>query len=683
MNIATLCVQAVALVGGTVHSMEPGAEPRIATVLVEGGRIVALAPDLELAPGTRRIDCEGKHLVPGLVDALVNFDPEHDALYLSRGVTFLGDIGSDLELALTLREPEWRDRTPGPAYASPGAVLGGDPPTSPGALIVRHAQDAAELVDMLASRGADYLCVQPGLTPENWRALAADAKNRGLSVMGPLPDAVPLEEALDAAQLGVHFLDGLLPVLPDGKRVAWSIVLPRALDPVVELLGARRTFVVPALASTAVRLETPEGKLDALESMASHYTVWWGNEWGARQRAFTEQVLADGNRVLEKQMALVARLSGAGARVVPGSGAPHPWLVPGEALHEELALWVKAGLAPYDVLAQATREGAAFLGQGDERGTLTVGKVADVLVVDGDPRESLASLREPGSVVVRGRVLSRETLDDLIAAVTADQEAKRAAERAPLEIAPPVLPEGVAPLLAGEVETRALGQRVSGERWAVGREADGSLLLVGRMLRPAQGELTASELQIQQRLLNGRLTAFSVRLLADEQEVNVIGSLVGERMQLRREHNGVHLATENTDQVLHALSLGSLGGSVTTAIALGQRERQGRLWVLALGSLFEPGVMEWELVDQPDGRLVRTHSGGMVVEFDEDGTPLGWAQEVGRGQLATLSREATNFGGPGLPSRHDPVAGEAYVAEVQKRRAEREQKGEEGTGGGG
>mgnify|MGYP003861497787 CR=1 FL=1 len=654
--------------GGTVHTLEPAAEPGIATVLIEDGRITAVGADLELAPGIRRIDCTGQHIVPGLVDALVNFDADHDALHIRCGVTFLGDIGSDLDTALALREPTWRERTPGPAFTTAGAVLGGDPPLSPGALIVRHRADAEQLVAFLAENGVDALCLQAGLPGELWITIQGLARERGLPTMGPLPADLTLEEALAARPGTVHFLDGLLPRLPDGERIGWPIVLPRAFDGAIAALVAADSALVPVIGANAARLESPKDKMAALDLLAPHYGVWWGGEWAGRQRSVDEAAIADGRRALEKQMALVARLVEAGVRVVPGSGAPHPWLVPGDALHDEMALWVAAGIAPYEVLARATREGAKVLGVGAERGTLSPGKVADVLVVAGDPREGLASLRAPLHVVLRGRVLSRDTLTELVEGVRSEQAERRAKESAPLDIAPPVLPKTAAPLLAGEVETRALGQRVSGERWAVGREEDGALLFVGRVLRPAQGDVAASEIQVQQRLVEGRLAAFSVRLLAEGQEVSIVGALVGERLQMRREHNGVHIATENTDQPIVALSLGSLGGTATTPLVLGQRARQGRLWTLVLGALFEPAALQWEIVDQPSGRLVRTHSGGMIIEFEKNGALSGWAQEVGRSQLATLPRDATAFGGPGLLPLHDPAAGAAYVEAVRAKR---------------
>ena len=95
----------VALVGGTVHTMVPGEEPQVATVLIEDGTIRAIGPDLELPPGAARFDLTGQHLVPGLIDTLVHFDANHDALYLAAGVTVVRDVGGSRVKTLAERMP--------------------------------------------------------------------------------------------------------------------------------------------------------------------------------------------------------------------------------------------------------------------------------------------------------------------------------------------------------------------------------------------------------------------------------------------------------------------------------------------------------------------------------------------------------------------------------------------------
>jgi imidazolonepropionase-like amidohydrolase len=94
-----------------------------------------------------------------------------------------------------------------------------------------------------------------------------------------------------------------------------------------------------------------------------------------------------------------------------------PLITPGSSLHRELALLHDAGLRPYEVLRAATAAPAAFLGKADEFGTIQVGQRADLLLLEQDPLASLATLREPLAVMVRGHWLAREQLDAMLAAL--------------------------------------------------------------------------------------------------------------------------------------------------------------------------------------------------------------------------------------------------------------------------
>jgi imidazolonepropionase-like amidohydrolase len=94
-----------------------------------------------------------------------------------------------------------------------------------------------------------------------------------------------------------------------------------------------------------------------------------------------------------------------------------PLIAPGSSLHRELELLHEAGLTPYEALRTATVVPAAFLGKAEEFGTIAVGRRADLLLVERNPLLDLASLRQPVGVMVRGRWLSRDRLQAMLAAL--------------------------------------------------------------------------------------------------------------------------------------------------------------------------------------------------------------------------------------------------------------------------
>jgi imidazolonepropionase-like amidohydrolase len=108
---------------------------------------------------------------------------------------------------------------------------------------------------------------------------------------------------------------------------------------------------------------------------------------------------------------LVRELYDAGVVLVPGTDSGGSFLISGLGLHEELRLFEKAGLSPYQVLRTATVNAAEVLGLGGRKGTVEIGKDADLILVRDNPLEALASVRTPIGLVVHGHWLGEEELE--------------------------------------------------------------------------------------------------------------------------------------------------------------------------------------------------------------------------------------------------------------------------------
>lgn len=117
---------------------------------------------------------------------------------------------------------------------------------------------------------------------------------------------------------------------------------------------------------------------------------------------------------------LAAALHRAGVPLLAGTDAYGFVLIPpGQSLHAELEILVDAGISPYHALRSATVEPARFLGREHEFGRVAPGLRADLLLLDGNPLEDIRAIRDPRAVIVRGRWLSRETLDGMTHALHA------------------------------------------------------------------------------------------------------------------------------------------------------------------------------------------------------------------------------------------------------------------------
>ncbi|MHC4893044.1 MAG: amidohydrolase family protein [Planctomycetota bacterium] len=645
-------LERVALVDALVHDFSSDAEPRRATVLIEGDTIVAIETDLTLEPGVLRVDAAGLHLTPGLIDGLASMDPDHDALYVAHGVTTVCDPGADVALIEAMRQPYIRDAVPGPQLLSAGATFDGDPPTSAVAVVVQDPVTVAPLVDTLVERiGVEYLSAQPGLGEAGLEALVEAGRTHGLGVWSQGVAGVSFEKAVEIGQAGFYGLNSLL---PDG--VQWGFVMPTAFRPRIELAATAGVAMMPML-GVHKRLTAGSAEDPRTELLSPDYEALWAAESSRRAQLLNDEAfVVDADRVGRKLARLTRDLHKAGVSLVPASSAPLGGAFPGASLIDELAEWVSAGFTRREALDAATRGAARVFGL-ERRGQVAVGMVADLVLLESDPRESLSGYHKPAAVVVRGRVLDRYALDDLLEAVRISQQQLREELARPLEIPPPAVPEGAALLMSGQVETKALGSRLSSEAWTAFRMPTGAIHFRGRLLAPSVGRVSGIQMEIEQIVVDGRLTAFALEAKVGEDVLLVEGIYDSSRFRMRRTMNGNPVDTRTLTQRPEAIHFTPLADSVTSAFVIGQRKRNGPMSVIAFGDFFEPIEQLWSIdVGVGRERLVRTAQGVMTLRYGAQGELVEWGRIAGQALTATRPVRYSDFGGGGLPVAFDPGA---------------------------
>jgi len=119
-------------------------------------------------------------------------------------------------------------------------------------------------------------------------------------------------------------------------------------------------------------------------------------------------------RVFSKKLEIVEPMNRAGVRFICRNRFIKSLLFPGFSLHDELSLLVQAGLTPLEALQTATYNAAEFLGQLDSLGTVEVGKIADLVLLDANPLEDINNTRKISAVVVGGKYYPRSSLDEML-----------------------------------------------------------------------------------------------------------------------------------------------------------------------------------------------------------------------------------------------------------------------------
>jgi imidazolonepropionase-like amidohydrolase len=327
-----------------------------------------------------------------LIDAHFHLDGDEGlpSLFLSHGVTSVRDPGAWMEAYDGARQ----SGRPLPRLFLAGPHLDNAPPAYPNdAFIVRDAEETRLAVNRFVGQGASVIKVYFRLPLGLIRVAVETAHARGVPVTAHLE----IVDAADAIRAGVDGIEhvtsfgtALLPpreaekyrqaMLADnnarreGRYKVWSeldLNAPR-VHPLLALIAQRGTFVSPTLAV----FEKQAGDKEATETHV---------------RAFSQML---------KFVGMVKR---AGGRVVVGSHSSVPHAERGWAYQRELELLVASGLSPTEALVAGTMQNARFFRIADRLGSIEAGKLADLILIDGDPLKDLAALRRIKRVMLNGK----------------------------------------------------------------------------------------------------------------------------------------------------------------------------------------------------------------------------------------------------------------------------------------
>ena len=396
-------------------------------VRVRDGEIVEVAEAASLDPGDAHVvDGQGGYLIPGLAEMHAHVPPMADeqrvrdvlTLFLANGVTtirgMLGEPGHlGLRDALALQQ-DWI----GPRLVTSGPSFNGNSVSSP--------EQADRRVREQARTGYDFLKIHPGLELDEFLALDQAADAVGIAYAGHVSTAVGLRQALAAGQATIDHLDAYLPALVPGDHplhgadpgffgIAVAGAADAALIPAVAReTAAAGTWNVPTEALMVhIAGETPVEDLLARPGMR-YIGESLANEWAGRVRSSREQVSAEQRRAfLDTRAALIVALQRAGAGLLLGSDAPQVMNVPGFSTHEELQIYVAAGLTPAQALATGTDNVARFLGE-QGQGRVTAGSAADLVLLEADPLQDIANTQRILGVMRAGRWYDRAELDRML-----------------------------------------------------------------------------------------------------------------------------------------------------------------------------------------------------------------------------------------------------------------------------
>ncbi len=429
-------LETVAFVNVNIVPMDQERVLPAQTVIVRNGRIETIgSSDSVHAPeGALVVDGTGKFLMPGLSEMHAHIpSPQHGEdtiertlfLYLSNGVTTIrGMLGHPRHLEL--REQAERGEILSPRIYTSGPSFNGNSAQTP--------EIATQMVEEQHAAGYDLLKLHPGLKRSVFDAIVAAAQPLDMPFAGHVSADVGLNRALAAGQASIDHLDSYIEALAgfgdgfaDQESGFFGLGLTDEIDlaKIPDLAAATREAGVwnAPTQSLLEHLLTDENPDEMARRSELRYmppatvSQWVESVRGVREQAGSAE---RAERYLDARRRLIKALHDEGAGLVLGSDAPQIFNVPGFSIHHELRSLVASGLTPYQALATGTRHPAVYFGT-DEWGTVAAGTYADLVLLDGNPLETVEHVERPAGVMVRGRWLSRgdieKRLEEIAAAV--------------------------------------------------------------------------------------------------------------------------------------------------------------------------------------------------------------------------------------------------------------------------
>lgn len=378
------------------------------SVVVTDGRIVDVAKKPKVPKDAKVVDATGKFVMPGLAEMHGHVPPTNAPnnqtedvlfLYVANGITTVrGMLGFPGQLAL--RERANTSQIIAPTLYLAGPSFNGNSVNSP--------QEAIDKVREQKKEGWDLLKVHPGLTREEYDAMAKTAAEEKIRFGGHVPAEVGLLHAIEMGQETFDHIDGYVEQLGGDK----GPVDPKALADIVKRSKEAGVWIVPTSALWEVLFNTiPLETLSAypeLKYAPGGAVAAWTKAYNDRLKQTPREVATN---IINNRVTILRALHQGGVKILMGTDAPQQFSIPGFSLHRELLRMRDAGMSNYEILKSGTVNVGQYFARSDNFGTIEKGKRADLVLLEASPLDDITNVSKIAGVMVRGRWLPRAEID--------------------------------------------------------------------------------------------------------------------------------------------------------------------------------------------------------------------------------------------------------------------------------
>lgn len=399
-----------------VFQPETGTLSDPVSVVTFGNKISAVEPlDSPATPGEVLVEGAGGTLLPGLHDMHAHVSLQSALLYIAAGVTTVRDMGNSNDVLLTLTRQIEAGQVAGPRIVRNGFIEGRSPFSARNGFVVDSEVAGVDAVRWYAARGYNQIKIYNSMNPAWVPALAAEAHRLGLGVTGHIPaftnaDAMIAAGYDEVTHINQVMLGWVLRPEEDTRTPLRLTAMTRTggLDlngPAVQktlkaMLAGNIAHDPTAVTLELLMLSRNGVACPCVADYIDHLPI------GLQRRRMNAIAPIQGpdddaayRAGYAKVLEVLKLFHDKGIRLLPGTD-DHTGL----SLHRELELYAKAGIPVADVLRLGTLGPAQYLKQDQQSGSIAKGKLADFLLIDGDPLADLGAIRKIRMVMKDGTI---------------------------------------------------------------------------------------------------------------------------------------------------------------------------------------------------------------------------------------------------------------------------------------
>lgn len=460
--------------GGTLIDATGAPPLQDPVIVIEGERIKSIGKKGELVPpkGGRVIDARGKTILPGFIDGHGHYEDFAGEIYLHLGVTTCPDIQTtrDDYWSMAQRDGIKAGKIRGPRIWSAGKAVGQTSDTSAmgggrrGSFPIKSPEDGREMVRWKKKMGLDQIKIGEALRGETLKAVVDEAHRLGFSAIAHSMDVLASAEAgVNAVEH--HWSVGLSSIADPEKKAKiiadrWQGRLdteemtfyyePENFDRLIEIMIKHNVSWSPTigtwfrpLSASAARFKRRE--LSILNNPKAKYLpeVLRAITLGPydKYRKWPSEKLDRIKQGYENVLEFMRRFARAGGLVRAGSDPNHG--MPALDIHEEVTMFVEGGLTPMQALQSATINVAKTFGKDRDFGTVEPGKIADMIMINGDPLKDSWATQNVQMVISGGNVIDHNFHADYKNPIPSPEPWRNIARE--IDIAPRSIPQGSKP----------------------------------------------------------------------------------------------------------------------------------------------------------------------------------------------------------------------------------------------